>query len=177
MRHQSGTTLIEVLTSILILSVGVLGMISVQSSAMRFLQSSRSQGEAALLVNDLADRMRANSAIATSDNVYVHSFEDSSSGDDTQTSSVKSCVDNACSRTELAAYDLDQWQQQLADALPGCSAAVERTATAGTGGATTDDFLITVRWDDDRSGSTGTECDPALKTADDLDCWQLTVSF
>ena len=43
----------------------------------------------------------------------------------------------------------------------------------------TDDWVpedeLTVRWDDDRSGSTGTTCPPA--SDDDLDCYTLTVTF
>ncbi len=183
-RRQGGMTLIEVLTSMLILSVGVLGMISVQSSAMRFLQSSHSQGDAAMLVNDLADRMRANQAIATSDNAYVHQFgssivdDEQEAGQDTgNDTNAKDCASDTCNSAEMAAFDLEQWQEQLARSLPDATAVIARTATAGTDGAKTDDFLITVRWDDDRSGSNGTECDPTKKTAADLDCWQLTVSF
>jgi type IV pilus assembly protein PilV len=170
--RQRGVSLIEVLTSMLVLAVGMLGMIAVQTNATRFLQTSHSQGTAAMLAYDIGDRMRANTPEVTS-NTYNHTYNSAS----TSESSVTDCTSNACSSAELAAFDVDEWQTLLSDNLPASRASIARTATAGTGGATTDDFLISVHWDDDRSGSTGTECDPADKTSDDLDCWQITVSF
>ena len=47
----------------------------------------------------------------------------------------------------------------------------------------TDNFVVTVRWDDDLSGSTGTTCqrvppDPNIAvTPADLECYQLTIGF
>ena len=173
---QSGMSLIEVLVSMLIISIGVLGMIATQANAMRFLQSSHSQGAAAMLADDLANRIRANATEAIDKNAYVHRFN--SSGESTQeTDTIMNCAFVACGSGELASWDLSQWQQTMMASLPSASSAVTRSATAGTGSATTHDFLITLRWDDDRSGSTGTECDAGKKTSADLDCWQMTVSF
>lgn len=173
---QSGMSLIEVLVSMLIISIGVLGMIATQANAMRFLQSSHSQGAAAMLADDLANRIRANTVEAINNDAYVHRF--SSSGESSrETDTIKNCAFVACSTAELASWDLEQWQQTMMASLPSSSSVVTRSATAGTGGATTHDFLITLRWDDDRDGSTGTECDADKKTSADLDCWQMTVSF
>jgi type IV pilus assembly protein PilV len=169
-------TLVEVLTSMLVLAVGVLGMLSVQSNAVKLMQNSYSQGQAAMLAHDLADRMRANAAAATATNSYVHSFDAAKARQGKQ-DSARNCSSSSCTGSQLADYDLQHWQHKIDRALPGAVSVVERTATAGSGGAKTDDFLITLRWDDDRSGSTGTECDPARRSADDLDCWQMTVSF
>jgi type IV pilus assembly protein PilV len=167
-----GMTLIEVLVSLLVISVGVLGMIALQANSMRFLQSSHSQGTAAMLANDVADRMRANGLETNNNNGYNHAFNGVH-----ESTTVADCTAQPCTSAQLANYDLDQWQHLLTASLPSASSAIARTTTAGTGGATTHNFLVTIRWDDDRSGSTGTECDPAQKTSADLDCWQITVSL
>jgi type IV pilus assembly protein PilV len=173
-KRQSGVSLIEVLTSMLILAVGMLGMVAVQTSSLRNLQSAQSQGTAAQLAYDIADRMRANPGQVVA-NTYNHTFTPASDGEGGD--SGPDCTAQICSTEQLAAYDLAEWQAQLVAQLPSVRANIARTSTAGVGGALTDDFQVTVLWDDDRSGSTGTECDPAKRTEADLDCWQVTVSF
>ena len=56
-KRQRGFTLIEVLIAGLVLSVGVLGVAGLQITALKNLQSSQSYGVAAMLANDIADRM------------------------------------------------------------------------------------------------------------------------
>jgi hypothetical protein len=79
----------------------------------------------------------------------------------------------------MAAYDISEWQNQIKGyttaggtvvpaMLPSAAGAVARIGTSTS-------FLISVRWDDDHSGSTDTNCPPA--DADDLDCYQITVTF
>ena len=55
--QQQGFTLIEVLVAGLILSVGVLGVAGLQITTLKNLQSSQTYGVAAMLANDMIDRM------------------------------------------------------------------------------------------------------------------------
>ncbi len=169
LNQARGFTLIEVLIAMLVLSIGIMGVAGMQVTALKSLQSSHSYGMAALLANDIADRMWVNQAQVLA-NAYNHTAADNNPPD---------CVANTCSTAQMAAYDISQWQQQMkgyttADdtvvpaMLPLSSGAVARVGT-------TTSFTISVRWDDDHSGSTGTTCPPA--SADDLDCYQLTVTF
>lgn len=162
----SGFTMIEVMVSLLVLAIGVLGVATLQLSTYRQLQSSNNFAIAALLSGDMADRMLANSAQALAGN-YNHTAAPSSP---------PVCTTSACTTpAHRAEYDIAQWQDRVtgtADFWGGAglpSASGEIAAVAGT----TDEFEIIVRWDDDRSGSTGTTCPPA--DDDDLDCHTVVV--
>jgi type IV pilus assembly protein PilV len=55
-----GFSLIEVLVAILILSIGLLGLASLQTNGMRFNHSSYLRSQATVLTYDIVDAMRAN---------------------------------------------------------------------------------------------------------------------
>ncbi|RZK98755.1 MAG: type IV pilus modification protein PilV, partial [Rubrivivax sp.] len=56
---QLGASLIEVLVAILVVSIGILSMVAMQANAVKFSKTSENRAIGALLVNDLADRLRA----------------------------------------------------------------------------------------------------------------------
>src|SRR5476649_2006655 len=60
-RQQSGMTLIEVLVSVLILAVGLLGAAVIQLNALKYTDSSRMTSQASFIAYDMMDRIRANS--------------------------------------------------------------------------------------------------------------------
>lgn len=66
-----GSTLVEVLVSVLILSIGLLGMARLQTAALVYTHDAWLQGEAVRLSAQLLDRMRANRAAALA-GCYVH---------------------------------------------------------------------------------------------------------
>ena len=60
-RHtQRGVTLLEVLISILVLSVGLLGYAGLQTVSMKNNTSAFQRSQATMLTYDIVDRMRAN---------------------------------------------------------------------------------------------------------------------
>ncbi len=63
-RSQRGVSLIEVLVSIVILTMGLLGLAGLQVAGIKVTQSSQFRAQAAQLANDMADRMRGNIAAA-----------------------------------------------------------------------------------------------------------------
>ncbi|WP_374334704.1 type IV pilus modification protein PilV [Leeia sp.] len=58
--RQSGVTILEVMVSILILAVGILGLAGAQTRALNSARNAYEQGIAADVVNSLADSIRAN---------------------------------------------------------------------------------------------------------------------
>lgn len=58
-RRQLGVTLVEVLVSMLIMSIGLLGLAGLHAHSIRFTSDSHTRDQAALLAVDLAERMRA----------------------------------------------------------------------------------------------------------------------
>ncbi|MHC8307383.1 type IV pilus modification protein PilV [Pseudomonas sp. PB3P13] len=57
---QEGTTLIEVLVALLILTVGLLGAAAFQLNALKYTDSSRMTSQASFIAYDMMDRIRAN---------------------------------------------------------------------------------------------------------------------
>lgn len=60
LRHQSGITLIEVLITALVLTVGLLGAAAVQLKALQYADAARMDAQASLIAYDILDRIRAN---------------------------------------------------------------------------------------------------------------------
>ena len=156
-RRQRGDTMIEVLVTIIIIAVGVLGTAALQVTTLKNLSTSHSASVAAIVAEDFSERMRANPTVALADG-YVHKVAPAVYPD---------CAANVCDMAQLAVYDTGTWWDQLTTVLPAGRAEVTR------GLGTT--FVLTVRWDEDRSGSTGTNC-PA-QTAADLECYRLNVTI
>jgi len=57
---QAGMTLIEVLVSVLILAIGLLGAAAIQLNALKYTDSSTKTSQASFIAYDMMDRIRAN---------------------------------------------------------------------------------------------------------------------
>lgn len=152
---QQGFTLIEVLVSVIVLAVGLLGLAALQTTALRFNHDAQLRSIAVLQVNTMADRMRANKVGVTNGNYNALS------GIPTSTPSCTSC-----NPSDIAQRDLYQWNSTNNQVLPG-----------GTGTVTVNGNLhtITIMWDQDRTGATGTNC--SGNTQVDLTCVRLSVEL
>jgi type IV pilus assembly protein PilV len=162
--------MIEVLVSALILVVGILSVAAMQVTALKNLQSSGNYGVASMMANDIADRMWVNCAQALA-NGYNHNSLPGAEPRD--------CVAGTCTAAEMAAHDVYDWQRQLQGYVTDSDVEVPEKLPAGQGSVAqvggTGSYLITLQWDDDRSGSTGTTCPPADE--DDLECYTVTVTL
>jgi type IV pilus assembly protein PilV len=101
---QAGVGMIEVLIAVLVFSVGVLGMASVQLAAKKISHEAIQRSIATGLARDILERMRSNPQRLDS---YVVNDVGSSAltaGD---------CVNKNCNSDELALYDLYDWSQLL----------------------------------------------------------------
>lgn len=66
-RDQRGTTLLEVLVSILIFSFGILGLVGLQARATQFSLDAEDRNRAALYADDLAAQMRLSRSVNLSE--------------------------------------------------------------------------------------------------------------
>lgn len=114
----SGAGLIEVAIALLLLSIGVLGLGSLQISAKRMGYEAIQRTEAAALAMDILERMRANRAMLPA---YGTAGVGRASGSGLSTPNA-SCNGGNCSAHELGAWDLWQWQQALDGAAVAGSA-------------------------------------------------------
>ena len=99
LRKQQGFSLIEVLVSLVIMSVGILGVAGMQVFSLQQNRSSMLRGEALQLGNDILDRMRANP-------VQDYAGEDF----DDDPPSATNCVSNSCSAAQMKDFDIAQWK-------------------------------------------------------------------
>lgn len=152
--QSAGFAMLEVLITVLIISVGLLGIARLQTAGIRFNHVSYLKSQAALQAYDMADRLRENQQ-GVSAGAY-----DNLSG----TTSNPGCIATACTAGELAQYDHYDWNLANIALLPAGQGSVARVGNF---------FLITVRWDGDRSGATGTGCDAA--NVNDLKCFRLRI--
>lgn len=104
---HKGYSLIEVLIGILILTVGILGMATMQVTAKRLNYDALQRSIATTLAHDIIERMRVN---PSSVGMYV---ADDLGGGSLGASPPKDCAASICNPVELAAYDLWQWEQAL----------------------------------------------------------------
>jgi len=69
LRRQAGFNLLEVLVSLLIVTVGLLGLAGTQVVAQRAEQESYQRAQAMILMSDIVDRINANRKVATCYNI------------------------------------------------------------------------------------------------------------
>ena len=99
---QTGFSLIEILISLLILSIGLLGLGGLQLSSLKGANNAHFRTVASLAVTDLIDRMRAN-PLAVENNFYTASL-DAQHCDTSLTVVCEAGVE--CNPDDLAIYDL-----------------------------------------------------------------------
>lgn len=134
MHKQAGTSLIEILVTILIVSFGLLGVAGVVGSGLKNNHSSYGRTQASVLAADIIDRMRANRAVAESADPSPYSLpiEDPPG-------------------VSIVQQDLFAWSAALAETLPTGTGSVSFDAA-------TKKMTVTVQWDDSRgTGGTGTQ--------------------
>lgn len=62
--RQQGTTLIEALVAVVVLSIGLLGMAGLQANALKLNQTSMQRSQATILAYSILDQMRSDTAAA-----------------------------------------------------------------------------------------------------------------
>ena len=65
-RNQHGIALIEILISVLVLGIGLLGIAALQSSSVRYSQSAQERTTALIMVGTLTEIIRSNPDVARS---------------------------------------------------------------------------------------------------------------
>lgn len=128
----SGFTMLEVLVSIVILAVGLLGIASLQTVGIRQTMNSQLITQASFQGNDMAERMRANMA-----GVRMGAY-DAIDGSETDPACLPSC-----SALELAAHDAAQWAATNKAVLNDGGSGTVNSSVTNNGDGT---FTISISW-------------------------------
>jgi type IV pilus assembly protein PilV len=154
-RRQAGATLIEILVSLVILMVGLLGLVGVMIQSQRAQLESYQRVQALMLVQEMASRIASNKLVAS---CYVQaSFIDGS----TSIPAATSCATGTASQKTQFHQDLVDWQTLLTGAAEKDSGGSNIGAVLGARGCITspaaNTYQISVAW----QGSAATTAPPA----------------
>lgn len=121
-KWMSGSSLLEVLIALILLSMGLLGMMALQTTSLKTSQTAMSRTLATELAHEISDLMRANRTLAEAGSYDIALNAAAPTG------------------TSVDAVDLQNWKARLT-LLP-----------AGQGSIAQDgnQFVITVQWDESR---------------------------
>jgi type IV pilus assembly protein PilV len=124
---DGGFSLIEVLVALVVLSVGLLGLAALQSTAVEFNHDAYLRSQATILAYDIADRMRTNRQAAVAGD-YNSAFA----------GTLPAC--NGAVAGTVVQQDLGAWRRALVCALPAGDGQVAWDNAAEV-------LTVTVRWD------------------------------
>jgi len=143
---QRGFTLIEVLVSIVILAIGLLGLAGLQLQGMQNTQGGNFRAQATNLAYDITDRMRVNLTALTAGSYDIAMAA--------ATPALVNCKgsDVNCTTANMATADLYWWRQGIDQYLVTGGSSV---VTADNGVTTT--VTVTVQWEDPYSSDNGLE--------------------
>ncbi len=139
--YNKGFSMVEVLVTVLVLGIGLLGLFGMQIAGVKSNQSAYFRTQASILASDIADRLRFNS-----DRAVAGSYDDFSTADSTETK--PGCWNSAsgCTENEIVTLDKAEWTELVeggddtAIMLPNASG----TITRGAGNL----FTIQILWDE-----------------------------
>jgi type IV pilus assembly protein PilV len=144
-RADSGFTVVEVLVSLVVLSVGLLGIAKLILFTARSNDSAYLRSQATELGYQILDEMRANRQTA-----FSHGYDTSMAA---VPNASGSCIGIACSPTELALYDVYTWKRRLAVSTGGALPLGQGSITTTTTAPATTTAVVTVQWDDEAAQS------------------------
>ncbi len=131
-KTNKGFSLLEVLIAMIILSVGLLGLASLQANTLKMNHGAYQRGQAVFLAYDMMDRMRANRTAALNEE-YDRDIGDA-----------------APSGSGLPDVDVEEWINDYVSVL----------LTAGDGAIdcvpSSSVCTVTIEWDESRMGGTST---------------------
>lgn len=129
--------MIEVLVSMIILSIGLLGIAAMQTQGVRFNHDAQIRTQATVLAYDMIERMRMTRASNVNDNVALYEAGDPDVNCDLGLSTIQN--------------DLACWYDDLTARLPGGTGSITQDTT------NTNLYVIELTWFDRESNKPSTE--------------------
>lgn len=128
MKKQQGSSLIEVLISILVMSFGLLGVGGMIAYAIQLPKMADYRAKAVIISTAMVDRMRGNSAGFSAGNYDVNNSYD---GNFT-IPALQDCAYPNCTISSLATMDLAYFNRLVRQSLPAGGIRIERDAASGS---------------------------------------------
>ncbi|MGE5160960.1 MAG: type IV pilus modification protein PilV [Betaproteobacteria bacterium] len=144
---ERGLSMIEVLVALTIVAFGMLGLLGLQARALGVQKDAFHRRQAAELVAQLAERLRANH-LAFLAGRYALAFDASVEAPST----ALSCA-APCSSAQVAQRDLDEWRIELRRRIPGAAAYLRWDAGSRRG------IAVAVAWPEPSAAASDAVCD------------------
>jgi type IV pilus assembly protein PilV len=148
--HQTGVGLIEVLITLLILSIGLLGFATLQMRSMQLNQSAGFRTQVSAMAADIVDRMMVNRSAVDDYMIGI--------GDAAPTTAITSGDNDEV----MASQDMLAWFTNVS-ALPSGDASIAQSSDGNQ-------VIVTICWDDQRGGNEDV-------TEDTTICGDKTLNF
>ena len=156
-QQQLGIALLEALVALVILAFGVLGLLWMHQQALTQQRQQLMRSVATGIADDLAERMRLN---APQRAMYAKAWGNA-------TTAAPDCTTTACSRQDLAMWDMQQLHQTLQSQLPeGDSAVFTLTDATGWWG-------IVIAWRDVNETYRTDSASGSPNCPTQMSCWRL----
>jgi type IV pilus assembly protein PilV len=126
--QQGGFSLLEVLVSVFVLAIGLLGLASLQAFSIKGSKGSEHRAQAILIAEDMMERMRSNRAAALAGNYNL---------------AIDSDPPEADAEGPLEGNDIADWFANSVTQLPGGDASISCDANGRCD--------VVVQWNDDRA--------------------------
>ena len=153
-RKQPGFSMIEVLISLVLIAVAMLGAANMQLQALKVGKGASFRMHAVTLAMEIAERMEANRGGAiTNPSPYATPIST------TARTAAKDCISAPCSAAEVADFDLGTWEAGLVTWLPGARWSITNTTP---GNPST--YSIVVGWQDKHTSNAGATDDQTAAT-------------
>jgi len=127
-RFMGGFTMLEMLVSLVILSVGLLGVAILQTKGQQFNHLSYLYTQASYLAYDIMDRMRANEVVAKTGSYQKQ----------LPTEMANDCTKSTCTAAQIVDFDLYSWKTLLEKTLPGGEAQITWNSP--------NRYVISIKW-------------------------------
>lgn len=167
--RQSGATLIEILITVLVLGLGLLGVGALQTRSIQANHDAAMYSRAAFLAADIAERMRANPRGVRA-GAYARNFGSA-------VGTGPNCTNIDCNPNQIANYDMNQWLiQRVRNELPDSDAALSSAnwnAQQAGGAAARIKVTLTMRW----KARVGGNCAANGTAGTDYKCFTTTLGI
>ena len=142
-----GFGLMEVMASLVIISIGILGIAGLYGRGLQYSYIADLNSKASILATDMMDRIKVNKEHAKTTVNYKVSSSDSVPSSCSNASYTKTCETGICTPQQLANYDINRWKFHLLCQLPNSSGSID---FKDSGSVRT--YLITISFNKKRGG-------------------------
>ncbi len=138
-RRQTGFTMIEILVTMVVLAIGLLGIAGMQAYGMRNNHAAYTKTQATNLAIDMADRIRAN---PNGIDNYANFDTNGTIPND------PACITTGCTPAELADYDKLEWSSPIRGQNKQITTTTKPVLPQGRGliEQSGDEFSVTILW-------------------------------